>query len=437
MLRHEDNEALTRVGFGTPMGRFMRRYWIPAAKLEEIAEPGGAPVRVKLLGEDLVAFRDPAGNVALMAEYCPHRGASLVYGRNEEGGLRCLYHGWKMGSCGFVLESPPEPPARTFANKLKHASYPVREAGQLLWAYLGPPELEPPFPKFPWLDLPESHLLVVKMHQASNYLQGVEGDLDPAHPNYLHRDFDLDDKDSWAGAGWQSIADLMSDGSPVIECEETPYLMRVGAVRNTDTPDVSYVRSTEWIAPFYCYIATGPHESRLFKAWHPIDDYNCFTFYIHFDFEKPIDREASYSNWGHKTAPPDYKTGHSLANNFFQDRERMKRGNFSGVSGAAVQDRVVQESMLPIVDRTKEHLGTSDKAVMFYRKLILRKLREMDQGMPLPGQDRSLTYDQRACSYNMPAGEPWQDVVGYQERFERGESVAQRSSQSVDAVPAE
>jgi phenylpropionate dioxygenase-like ring-hydroxylating dioxygenase large terminal subunit len=419
MLNHEDNAALTQVGAGTPMGAFMRRYWIPAAKLEQLTEPGGAPVRVRLLGEDLVAFRDPNGKTALMGEFCPHRRASLAYGRNEPGGLRCLYHGWKMGCDGFVLESPPEPPARTFAQKLAHPSYPVREAGGLLWAYMGPKELEPPFPKFPWLDLPESHLLVVKMYQDTNYLQGVEGDLDPAHPNYLHRDFDIDDEASWKGAGWQSIADLMTDGAPVIECEETPYLMRVGAIRNTQDPKLRYVRSTEWIAPFYCYIATGPHESRLFKAWHPIDDFSCYTFYIHFDPERPIDKGAIWSNWGHHTSPPDYKTEHSLANKHLQDRERMKRGNFSGVLGASIQDRAVQESMGPVVDRTQEHLGTSDKAVIYYRRLMLKKLKEMDEGRALPSHDPSLDYNQRAGSFNIPANVPWQDVVKIQETHER------------------
>ncbi len=422
MLTHEQNMALTRVGPEAPMGRFMRRYWIPAAMLQELEEPGGAPVRVRLLGENLVAFRDPNGVCGLVAETCPHRGASLAYGRNEPGGLRCLYHGWKIGHSGQVLETPPEPPSVTFAHKLCIAGYPVREAGGLLWSYMGPRDKEPPFPKFPWLDLPPEKLLVVKMHQDNNYLQGLEGDLDPAHPNYLHRDFNLDDKASWSGVGWESMSIIMADGAPQIECEETPYLMRVGAIRKTNKPDMRYVRSTEWIAPFYCYISTGPAESRLFKAWHPIDDESCFTFYIHFDLKRPLDRDAIYSNWGHQTSPPDYKTVHSSQNMHLQDRALMGRGNFSGVRGAAIQDRAVQESMGAIFDRTQEHLGTSDKAVMFFRRLLLRKLKEMDDGHPLPAQDATLDFNHRSCSFDIPADAPWRDVVQWQEEFERAEA---------------
>jgi phthalate 4,5-dioxygenase len=420
MLSHEKNMALTQVGPGTPMGRFMRRYWIPAAKMEELSEPGGAPTRVRLLGEPLVAFRDPAGKLGLIHEFCPHRGASLAYGRNEDGGLRCLYHGWKMAGNGQILETPPEPVHIRFPEKLCIPAYPVREAGGLLWTYMGPKELEPPFPKFPWLDLPPEKLLVVKLYQDNNYLQGLEGDLDPAHPNYLHRDFDLSDTASWSGVGWQSMATLMSDGSPEIICEETPYLMRVGAIRKAQDPELRYVRLTEWIAPFYCYIATGPHESRLFKAWHPIDDHSCFTFYIHFDHDRPLNVDSIYSNWGHRTSPPDYRTAHTLQNMHLQDRERMKRGNFSGVSGAAIQDRAVQESMGSIMDRTQEHLGTSDKAITYYRRLLLRKMEEMDEGLPLPAHDVALDYNHRACSFDMPADQPWQEVVKWQEAFERG-----------------
>ena len=163
------------------------------------------------------------------------------------------------------------------------------------------------------------------------------------------------------------------------------------------------MRVFEWVAPFYCYIATGAHESRLFKAWHPIDDNNCYTFYIHFDLHRPLDVEAIYSNWGHRTSPPEYKTAHSLANMHLQDRELMERGNFSGVIGASIQDRAVQESMGPICDRTQEHLGTSDKAVIFYRRLLLQKLKELADDKPLPAHDPALSFDQRACSSEMPS----------------------------------
>lgn len=418
MLSHEDNLALTRVGPGTPLGQFFRRYWIPAAKLEEIDKPGGAPARVGLLGEKLVAFRDPSGKAGLIGEFCPHRRASLFYARNEDGGLRCLYHGWKMGQDGRVLDTPAEPKSSNLAAKVCHIAYPVREAGGLLWTYMGPRELEPPFPKFPWLSLSQSQLLVVKMYQDCNYLQGLEGDLDHAHPNYLHRDFEVGETKSWWGAGWQSIVQLMTDGAPAIYCEETPYLMRVGAIRKTADPKINYVRTFEWAAPFYTYIASGPHEPRLFKAWMPIDDRSCFTFYIHYDEKRPLNIAGIYSNWGHRTEPPGYRTGHTLANRHLQDRSRMGL-NFSGIEGAAIQDRAVQESMGPICDRTEEHLGTSDKAVIFYRRLILRNLKAMAEGKPLPSQDPALDYQQRTASWYMPADQPWQEVLRYQDEYER------------------
>ena len=436
MLTAEDNKRLTQVGPDTPLGNFFRRYWIPAAVLEEIKDPGGAPVRVGLLGEKLVAFRDPDGQPGLMAEFCPHRGASLVYGRNETGGLRCLYHGWKMGQDGKIQDMPAEPPDTKMKVVLKHKAYPVQEAGGILWTYMGPADKMPPFPRFPWMDLPEGQLLVVKMYQDNNYLQGLEGDLDPAHPNYLHKDFDEQvARQSWTGAGWQSISDLMSDGAPVIHVEETPQLMRVGAVRKTSEPGMAYVRTTEWIAPFYTHIATGPHESQLFKAWLPIDDHSCFTFYIHHDARKQLDVPAIYANWGHRTEFPDYRTAHTVHNMHLQDRKMMETGNFSGVVGAAIQDRAVQESMGPVFDRTQEHLGSSDKAVIFYRRLILRKLQEMEEGKTLPGTAKGLDLTQRAASVYMRSGEPWQEAVRWIEAQEAGHKEPAGQPDAVNTQP--
>ena len=419
----DDYMTLTRVGPGTPMGRLLRRYWIPAVMSEVLAERGGAPVRTRLLGENLVAFRDPQGEVGLLGEYCPHRGASLAYALNEPGGLRCLYHGWKIAARGAVVDTPAEPPESTFARRLRHTSYPVREAGGIVWTYMGPPEKEPVFPRFPWLGLPRSHLLVVKMHQECNYLQGLEGDIDPAHPNYLHRDVASAEDESWRGAGWQSIHQLMSDGTPKIHVEETPYLMRVGAVRRTPDPNVNYVRVFEGCAPFYSYVAAGPHESRLFKAWHPIDDESCFTFYVHFDPERPLEPEAIYRNWGHRTAPPDYRTAFTNANMHRQSRAGDRR-NVSGIDGAAIQDLAMQESMGPIYDRRHEHLGFSDRAVIFYRRLMLRLIEDNDAGRPLPAQDPALDFRQRGASFTMPADRPWQEALQWQEDYERAHPAA-------------
>jgi phthalate 4,5-dioxygenase len=205
---------------------------------------------------------------------------------------------------------------------------------------------------------------------------------------------------------------------PEIFCEETPYSMRVAAVRKTPDANFKYVRIFESCAPFYSFVAAGPHESRLFKAWHPIDDERCYTFYIHFDPNRPIDAEAAYRNWGHRTAPPYYKTPFNNANMHQQSRRTMAHNN-SGIEGAAIQDIAMQESMGPIYDRSKEHLGMSDKAVIFYRRLMLRLIRDNEEGRPLPGQDANLDFNLRGVSCDVPADRPWQDALKWQEEYER------------------
>lgn len=412
----EQYQTLGRVGPDTPMGKLMRRYWIPAVMSEEVAQAGGAPVRVRLLGESLVAFRDPDGQLGLVKEHCPHRGASLVYARNEPGGLRCLYHGWKMAPSGAVLETPAEP-VKEFASRIRHRAYAVREMGGIVWAYMGPSEVEPPFPVYPWMKLKPPHLLVVKMHQDCNYLQGVEGEVDPAHPNYLHRELRSAEKKGWNNAGWKSIAHLMYDGSPKIVCEDTAHSMRMVAIRKTRDPQIAYVRLTECIAPFYSFVATGPGETKLFKAWQPIDDAHSFAFYIHYDESRPLDSEAIYENWGHRTSPPSYKTPHLMSNLHLQDRQRMDE-TFSGIHGAAIQDLALQESMGALYDHSQEQLGTSDTAVIYYRRRMLRAIKAMEEGQPLPAQDHSLSFDLRSVSCYMPAERPWREAVSWNDNAE-------------------
>ena len=410
--------TLTRVSAGTPMGKLLRRYWLPVLLGEQLAERGGAPVRARLLGENLVGFRSPDGTLGLVGEHCPHRGASLAYGRNEDGGLRCHYHGWKIDGAGTVVETPAEPANSRFKERICHKHYPVHEAGGIVWTYMGPPELKPAFPAFPWLGLDDDHVLVVKMFQDCSFLQGLEGDYDPAHPNYLHRDFELEKDKSWSGAGWNSIALLMGDGRPAIECEETPQAMRFAAIRKTPDPAMNYVRVFESCAPLYCYPAAGPHESRAFKGWQPIDDETCFTFYVHFDPLRPLDKEAIYENWGHRNRVPDHRIANGVGNGHLQSRDLMRR-TFSGIHGAAVQDLAVQESMGPIYDRAKENLATSDRAVVFYRRHMQRLIERNEAGLALPGLDAAIDFDQRGSSIYMPAGVPWQQARQYQEEYER------------------
>ncbi len=414
-MAETDYAVLTRVGAETPMGRALRRYWIPAAMAEEVK--GTAPVRVRVLGEALVAFRDADGRVGLIGEFCPHRRVSLSYARNEGNGLRCLYHGWKMCATGEILDMPAEPPDTPLKQRVRAVAYPTREAGGIIWTYMGPRDKEPPFPRFPWLDLDAQHLLPIKMYQACNYLQGVEGDFDPAHANFLHRDLEVTADESWQGGGWYSMQTLMNDPSPRIVCERSPYGMRSAAIRKMPDPSKVFVRTYETVAPFYSFIPSGPHESQLFKAWHPIDDVSCFTFYIHYDPHRPLDREAIWQNWGHRTAPPDYATRFTVANHHLQSREEMKR-NYSGIPGAAIQDLALQESMGPIVDRGQENLGTTDVAVAHLRRMLLRLIEDNEAGRPLPAHDPALDYDLRGASMVIPADRPWHEARRLQEEFE-------------------
>ena len=426
MAAHDDYNVLTHVGPGTPMGNLVRRYWLPSLMSEQLQHPGGAPVRIRILGEDLVGYRDSEGRVGLVGEFCPHRHASLAYGRNEGGGLRCLYHGWKIDCAGTVLETPAEPPESTLRKRVRHTAYPTREAGGIIWTYMGPPEKQPPFPHFPWFDLPAAHVLVVKIFEDQNYLQGVEGDLDPVHVNYLHGTTQIKPELLWQGTGWNTILQAYFDGAPRITCEETPYGFRTVSVRKTPDPTISYVRVNETTAPFHTYVASGPHETRLFRTWHIVDDTSCFTYYVHFDYNHPINPEEFYKQFGYRTAPPDYKTPFNRANMHGQVREQMQT-TASGIEGIFVQDLAIQEGMGPNYDRGTEHLGASDKAVIFYRRMLLRMIQANERGEPLPALDPALDFHQRGLACNMPSDKPWDQARQCQEDYERENPVGNRA----------
>jgi len=424
MLTHEENDLLCRVGAGTPMGEMLRRYWIPAIPSADL-EAGGAPRRVRLLGENLVAFRSPSGDVGVLDESCPHRGASLVIARNEDCGLRCLYHGWKIGPNGRVLETPPEPDELNFKDRVSAVAHPCYEAGGLLWAYLGAPGTEPARPDFEFTLLPESHRMITSVWSECNFVQALEGVLDSAHSNYLHsgqiRPATGVDTTVYGKGNTVDLDRPSRDGKPRIEVRDTNYGFRYGAIRipTKDADTRRYIRVTHFMAPFYT-VVPAPTGTGWHHMFVPIDDENTLFHYVRFKRDGvPLDAEerAAHDAWGGTTPGVDVNRDHRKTrvreNNWLQDRGAMRKGSFSGITGTQNEDFAMQESMGAIYDRTKEHLGTSDVAVIRMRRLMLQAVRQFEAiGEMPPGLKEPVSYrDIRAEEKIIPIDAAW-DTVG-------------------------
>jgi len=377
MLTREDNETLVRVGPGTEMGELIRRYWIPAMLSSELAEPDGTPVRVRLLGEDLVAFRDTQGRVGLLEERCPHRQASLALGINDKGGLRCLYHGWKYAVDGTCLETPTEPPGSKVCQNVRARAYATHEAGGMIWAYMGPAQAQPEFPEFEWLDMAPGHSVPFKMLAECNYAQTVEGTIDSAHAGVLHREQPWD-----APAKYDHERDL----SPKIEHELTSYGLRYAGVRKFRENE-QHVRVTQVVLPFITLIpppGAGPNaQRRLVNAFVPRDDESTWHMQWFYDETKPIDVAFRIEEGG-LWVDENHRKKLNLDNWYEQDREWMKTGMMSGIKGVITQDHAVSETQGKILDRTREHLGTSDVAVVAWRRLMIRTARALAESGELP-----------------------------------------------------
>ncbi len=410
MLRRRENELLTRTGPGTPLGNLFRRYWIPALQADELSEPDGAPVLVQVLGERLVAFRASDGQVGLLDEGCAHRGASLLYARNEECGLRCIYHGWKWDVEGRCADAPTEPAGSTFKNRVRQPSYPVREAGGVVWAYLGPRDRLPPFPEFQWTLLPAAQRIANKVLEECNYLQAIEGGVDSAHVGSLHRAFP-----GWGGPwspwGVEMSAHAVKDTSPRLEIQPTAYGYRYAAIRKRDDGQ-QYIRITPFIMPWYTFVPIGPGEGDdiLFHAWVPRDDYSNWSWDVHFNLNGPVNVEGDIERRG-LWLDQNFRKLRNPDNKYLQDREAMRTKNFSGIAGILTQDHAVQESMGPLYDRSKEHLGASDRAVIQLRRYLLDCLKAVRAGADPPGLDPAIPFA-RICSENTvkPGDIPWQEA---------------------------
>jgi phthalate 4,5-dioxygenase oxygenase subunit len=421
MLTPEDNELLCRITGQHAMGQMIRRYWIPALFSHEV-ESDRQPVRVRLMGENLVAFRDSNGEVGLLQELCPHRGASLFLARNEDCGLRCLYHGWKFDVTGRVIEMPTESNNEAVIDRVRALAYPTQEAGGIIWAYMGPEEDQPTLVNFEFIKYPETHLVLTKMRIACNWVQCLEGVLDSAHSNYLHSDtFKPKANANSDYRGDSLVVDRPSgDGKPRFEVENTDYGFRYAAIRKTasEEQDKSYIRTTLFVAPFYGLFA-GQKNWGALQAFVPIDDENTMLYFVRYNLKQPVDdkerdRQIAWSGLiPGVDVDEDYRMTRNRENDWLQDRAAMESGkSASGLRGVQVEDAVIQESMGPIFDRSTEHLGSTDVAVVRMRRLMLQAVRgHMKDGKPPLGLNDDIPYDRlRAEEAIISRDTTWQEV---------------------------
>ena len=377
MLTREENELLTRIGPGTPGGQLLRCYWQPAALSEELP-PGGAPLPIRLLGEDLVLFRDDEDRLGLLGLHCSHRGADLSYGRIEDGGLRCIYHGWLYDAHGRCLEQPGEPAGSTFHEKIQHLAYACQEKGDIIFAYMGPGQ-PPLLPAYGVLTVPEEYRFnPTKQLIECNYLQASEGNFDPAHVPLLHR-VQRTDPSSWTG--YASALNGLTDVDPrvTIEAEETDFGVRVYALRHLGSGEV-YFRVSNFVMPNLCAIGTRFGQDGYQVDWHvPIDDTRHWKYTAVFRRSAPlVDRDMKDVRSSLTTG---YHRKRTAANRYLQDREEMKSRTFSGL-GPVFQDHdaFAAEGQGSIHDRTVERLGYIDKAIVLGRQVMLRAIRDVQEG---------------------------------------------------------
>lgn len=390
MLTREENELLCRVEGEAAMGQLMRRHWIPACMSEEVAEPDCAPVKVRLLGEDLVVFRDSDGRLGVLDEQCPHRRASLALGRNEECGLRCLYHGWKIDVEGNVLEMASEPPESGLVEKVTMKAYPAREAGGFVWIYMGAAETMPDFETPAFAPTTDIKVSIVKVHVDCNWAQVVEGQIDSAHSSSLHSSEMRPAKVDSAKAVDTHWLRPSTDKAPRLQVERTSYGFHYVAIRrpimNSATHD--YVRKTVYIAPFVCLIPPN-NAYNVTSIIVPEDDTHTTFYFLAWRESGGIDQEA-WRKFNGAQPRIDLDKNHrnlrNRANNYLQDRNAMQLGDFTGIRGIPNQDIAMWETMGPIADRTKERLGASDLAVVEFRRLMMGAARAMQQGGPVLGR---------------------------------------------------
>ena len=413
MLKKESNDLLTHTGPGTPMGQFFRRYWIPALLADELPGNECPPVRVKLLSERLLAWRDTDGHLSLIDEFCAHRGVSLWFGRNDQHGLRCPYHGWKYDHTGQCIEVPSEPTESGFCRKIKLANYPLVERGGVLWTYMGPPELQPSLPEWEFALMPSDRRFVSKRLQESNWLQALEGGIDSSHVSFLHRG-ELARDPLFKGSRGNDYN--LQDARPVFEVVESPGGLLIGARRNAEHGRY-YWRITQWVMPSFTMIPPRADHPVHGHFWIPIDDGNCWTWNFDYKVTRPFtDTELASMRAGKgihvEYEPGTFRPHANKDNDYLIDRDAQKRGEtFSGVHGIAMQDASLQESMGPIVDRTRENLVSTDNGIIMARHRLLRAVKALVQDGTAPAGLDASHQRCRSAAVVLAPGEAFKDAA--------------------------
>ena len=412
MISAEQNDYLCRTGAGTPMGELFRRYWIPALMARELPGPDCPPVRVQLLGERLIAFRDTSGRIGLMDEFCAHRGVSLWFGRNEENGLRCPYHGWKYDTNGQCVEVPSEPASSGFCQRIRLKAYPCVELGDVIWTYMGPAEEKPPLPDYEWTKVPSSHRYLSKRWQESNYLQAMEGGIDSSHVSFLHSG-DISRDPLHKGTEGAKYA---RSTNTTFDIHESAGGLLIGARRPAE-PGFHYWRVTQWMMPWYTLIPPYKGNALNGHAWVPMDDHNCMAWTMTFHPTRPLtEAEVSAMDAGHgvhtELIPGTFRPVANMDNDYLMDREAQRQKiYYSGIKGIAMQDASLQESMGPIADRTKENLVSTDNAIIMARMRLRKAAMALEKGKGTPPGIDPASHRVRSASFVLPEDGPFKQTA--------------------------
>lgn len=410
MMKKADHELLARTGPGTPMGKLLRRYWVPAALSEELPEPDCLPARVRLLSEDLIAFRDSEGRVGLLGEACSHRGANLYLARSEGGALRCPYHGWAYDVCGNCVDMPNEPTASTFKQKVHHLAYPCVERNGVIWTYMGPREKQPPFPELEYMLVPQDQMYVSKRLQECHWTQGMDGDMDATHVPFLHRAVLAALGPAAAPGGEQWTRTVNAEMSARMEIVKTPYgQINISAKRTGE--DTYTWRIGHWAIPYFTFVSAFSGDGPVAgHAWVPIDDEHTWAYGFVWHPTRPLsvdnraDATLMYGPFSFTSDchPGTYFPIHNKRNEYAEPDWPLAKARIDRLRAFQDQDVACTESMGPLFDRTKEHLGTADQSVIQQRARLVAAARALQKGVDPPGQDPSI-YRIRQFAVDLPS----------------------------------